>query len=121
MHDRVNIEPISYVHSAGWLYGRTSPGAKLTTLEKNKWVAFEVDEVQSLFDWQSVVVHGGLYILDPQPPPGAKDEWAAALTLLRRLLPSAFREDDPLPFRDVVFRIAVQESTGRRSARSKRG
>jgi nitroimidazol reductase NimA-like FMN-containing flavoprotein (pyridoxamine 5'-phosphate oxidase superfamily) len=116
MHDRVNIEPIHYVHSAGWLYGRTSKGAKLTTLQKNMWVAFEVDEVKSLFDWQSVVVHGGIYIVDPETPPGAKDEWSHALTLLRKLLPSTFREDDPVPFRDIVFRIAVQETTGRRSS-----
>jgi uncharacterized protein len=119
MHDRVNIEPISYVHAAGWLYGRTSLGAKLATLEKNKWVAFEVDEVHSLFDWQSVVVHGGIYILEPAVPAGAKNEWADALTILRRLLPAAFREDDPVPFRDIVFRIAVQETTGRRSSRGK--
>jgi nitroimidazol reductase NimA-like FMN-containing flavoprotein (pyridoxamine 5'-phosphate oxidase superfamily) len=117
MHDRVNIEPISYVHSGGWLYGRTSLGAKLATLEKNKWVAFEVDEVTSLFEWQSVVVHGGIYILEPEVPPGAKNDWADALTILRRLLPATFREDDPVPFRDIVFRIAVQETTGKRSAR----
>jgi nitroimidazol reductase NimA-like FMN-containing flavoprotein (pyridoxamine 5'-phosphate oxidase superfamily) len=117
IHDRVNIEPISYVHAGGWLYGRTSLGAKLATLEKNKWVAFEVDEVKSLFDWQSVVVHGGIYILEPDVPPGAKNDWADALKILRRLLPATFREDDPVPFRDIVFRISIQETTGKRSAR----
>ena len=45
-HDRVDIEPISHVYSEGWVYARTSPGTKLTTVKHHPWVAFEVDEVQ---------------------------------------------------------------------------
>jgi nitroimidazol reductase NimA-like FMN-containing flavoprotein (pyridoxamine 5'-phosphate oxidase superfamily) len=62
-HDRVDIEPINYVYSWGWLYGRTSKGAKLDTIAHNRWVAFEVDEVKGLFDWQSVVVKGSFEIV----------------------------------------------------------
>ena len=115
MHDRVDIQPLHYVYSQGWIYGRTSHGSKLTALAKNKWVAFEVDEVTSLFDWRSVVVHGGVYRLDSDSTPEAKETFGHALDLLRRLLPATFREDDPVPQRDVVFRIAVQESSGRRA------
>jgi len=116
MHDRVDIQPIHYVYSQGWIYGRTSHGAKLTALGKNKWVAFEVDEVVSLFEWASVVVHGGVYILEPDGTPESHAVFTRAIELLRRLLPTTFREDDPVPHRDVVFRIAVQESSGRRAA-----
>jgi nitroimidazol reductase NimA-like FMN-containing flavoprotein (pyridoxamine 5'-phosphate oxidase superfamily) len=115
-HDRVDIEPLSYVYAPGWIYGRTAHGAKLTTVAKNKWVAFEVDEVKSIFDWQSVVVHGGVYVLEPGPSDDARALYAEALTILRKLLPSTFREDDPVPERDVIFRIAIQESTGRRAS-----
>ncbi len=115
LHDRVDIEPMHYVYSQGWIYARTSRGAKLETLEKNKWVAFEVDEVTSLFDWRSVVVHGGVYLLDSDANAESRDAYARALELLRRLLPATFREDDPVPHRDVVFRISVQEATGRRA------
>ena len=115
MHDRVDIQPIHYVYSQGWIYGRTSHGAKLSALGKNKWVAFEVDEVVSLFDWRSVVVHGGFYVLEADSTPDAQATHARALDLLRRLLPATFREDDPVPYRDVIFRIAVQESSGRRA------
>jgi nitroimidazol reductase NimA-like FMN-containing flavoprotein (pyridoxamine 5'-phosphate oxidase superfamily) len=61
LHDRVDIEPIHYVYADGVLYGRTSPGSKLTTLKHRPWVAFEVDEVEDLFEWRSVVVHGAVY------------------------------------------------------------
>src|SRR5438105_5401 len=54
-HDRVDIEPIHYAYEDGWLYGRTSHGSKLATVLHNPWVAFEVDEVRSHFDWESVV------------------------------------------------------------------
>ena len=116
LHDRVDIEPLHYVYSDGWIYARTSRGSKLATIDKNKWVAFEVDEVASLFDWRSVVVHGGVYELLPDANPETRATFDNALRLLRRLLPTTFREDDPVPFRDVVIRIAVQEATGRRSS-----
>jgi len=115
MHDRVDIEPIHYVYHEGWIYARTSRGTKLATIERNKWVAFEVDEVSSLFEWRSAVVHGGVYTILPDGNPETQELFEKALHLLRRLLPATFREDDPVPFRDVIIRIAVQEATGRRA------
>lgn len=114
-HDRVNILPVHYVYSSGWIYGRTSPGEKLETLAHHKWVAFEVDEVEGPFDWRSVVVHGGLYQLEPDD-----EAWGHALKLMRDSVPEALAEGDPAPFRTVLFRIAIQESTGR-EARSAPG
>ena len=57
--DRVDVEPINYVYRDGWIYLRTGPGSKLTTLARHPWVAFEVDEVDGPFDWRSVVGRGG--------------------------------------------------------------
>src|SRR5690349_4335455 len=45
-HDRVDVQPIHYVVSGDWLYGRTSRGEKFLTLAHNPWCAFEVDEVR---------------------------------------------------------------------------
>src|SRR5208283_2213797 len=61
---RVDIEPINYVFADGWIYCRTSRGAKVAIIEHPPWVAFEVDEVDALFDWRSVVVRGGAHFLD---------------------------------------------------------
>src|ERR1700761_8768612 len=63
--DRVDIEPISYVHDGEWLYARTSLGTKLDTVRHHPWVAFEVDEVAGRYDWKSVVVRGKIYFFDP--------------------------------------------------------
>lgn len=113
-HNRVDIEPLHYVHHKGWLYGRTSWGAKLEATGDEWWpVAFEVDEVEDVFQWRSVVVHGGFYVLDEHGPDWESAQWREGLELLRRIIPDTFAEGDPVPHRRVLFRIAVQEMTGR--------
>ena len=111
--DRVDIEPIHYVFSDGWLYGRTSHGSKLTPLEHNHWVAFEVDEVEEVFTWRSVVVHGAFYPLSPDGPEREAEAWARAIDLLRHVVPETWTSSDPVAFRTVVFRIYVDSMTGR--------
>lgn len=111
--DRVDIQPIHYVFAGGWIYGRTAPGAKLTAVRHNRWVAFEVDEIEDMFAWRSVVVHGGFYTLSADGPEHDRAGWQRGIDLLQRILPATFRHDDPVPFRTVLFRIAVQEASGR--------
>lgn len=115
--NHIDVEPIHYVHAGRWLFGRTSPGAKLDTLAGGFYhvspVAFEVDEVEALFSWRSVVVHGNFYPIDPEGAPWEREQWAAGIEALRRLVPESFTERDPVPFRTVLFGIAVQEVSGR--------
>lgn len=113
-HNRVDIEPLNYVYHDGWIYGRTSHGAKLDATGYEWWpVAFEVDEVEEVFRWRSVVIHGGFYVLDENGPDWETAEWRRGLELLRGLVPGTLAEDDPTPHRQVLFRIAVQEISGR--------
>ncbi|MGK2935149.1 MAG: pyridoxamine 5'-phosphate oxidase family protein [Gemmatimonadaceae bacterium] len=112
-HRRVDIVPIHYVYSGGWVYGRTSLGPKLLTLKHNQWVAFEVDEIEGLFNWRSVVLHGGLYLLDPDGPPGEQAARRRAIRLLRSLVADTLGAANPVPFRDIFFRIHVDELNGR--------
>jgi hypothetical protein len=88
---RLDIEPIHYVYSEGWLYGRTSRGAKLDITGESWWpVAFEVDEVDGPFDWRSVVVHGGFYTLRPEER-WQQEDYDRALERLRALMPETVR------------------------------
>jgi nitroimidazol reductase NimA-like FMN-containing flavoprotein (pyridoxamine 5'-phosphate oxidase superfamily) len=114
-HDRVDIEPIGYVYRDGWLYARTSPGAKLNTVEHHPWVAFEVDEVQSPFDWQSVVVHGTIYFPDSGRGAHGQHEHDTVVSVLRTIDPGAFTERDLTPGRTRVFRIHADQITGRQA------
>ena len=112
--DRVDIEPIGYVLDGSWLYGRTSYGEKLDVTGTTWWpVAFEVDEVEELFRWRSVVVHGGFYTLENKGVEMHREKWREGVALLRSLVPETFTGADPAPQRTVVFCLAVQEITGR--------
>lgn len=111
--DRVDVQPIHYVFHDGWIYGRTSAGAKLRTLLHNCWVAFEVDEIEGLFRWRSVVAHGACYVLDPEGSPREREAYERAVELLRGLLPETLTAADPVAFRSTIFRIHVDEVTGR--------
>lgn len=121
-HDRIDIEPINYVYRDGWIYGRTSKGSKIDAIAHHRWVAFEVDEVSGLFEWRSVVVKGGFYIMNSEVPghhgPGdtsAQEDpsFAQGIALLRSLIPDTLLSADPAPYRHTVFRIHLDEVTGR--------
>ncbi len=113
--DRVDVEPIHYVYRDGWLYARTQPGTKLSTIVHNPWVAMEVDEIQAMFHWDSVVVRGRLELLDDGPHAAARTRHAAALNALRELIPEALTDDDPTPERSILCAIYVDEVEGRRA------
>jgi uncharacterized protein len=111
-HDRVDIEPISYVFSGDWLYARTAPGTKLAIVQHHPWVAFEVDEVRSRVDWRSVVVHGTIYFIDPSREADRKD-YDTAVKILRSADADALTSADATPQRDLLFRIHADEIVGR--------
>ena len=109
--DRVDIQPIHFVYDEDWLFGRTGIGSKLVTLAHHPWCAFEVDEVEGLFHWDSVVVHGSFTMLDPEV--GSSDLYRRALELLQRFIPGTLSERDPAPERAILFAIHIDELRGR--------
>jgi uncharacterized protein len=111
--DRVDIEPINYVYANGWVYCRTSRGSKVDTMGHHPWVAFEVDEVRGIFDWRSVVVRGAAYALHADSPEDERNAFAPGVALLKQLVPGTLEGDDPVPSRQIVFRIHLDEVTGR--------
>lgn len=116
--DRVDVEPINYVYRDGWIYLRTGPGSKLTTLARHPWVAFEVDEVDGPFDWRSAVVHSTVYELTPGGTEVQARLYDESVELLRELIPETFTEEDPVPQRNVILRMKVDEVSGRASSTS---
>jgi nitroimidazol reductase NimA-like FMN-containing flavoprotein (pyridoxamine 5'-phosphate oxidase superfamily) len=111
--NHVDIEPLHYVFEGQWLYGRTSRGTKLMVTGEQWWpVAFEVDEVEGLFQWRSVVVHGGFYTIPQGGPEWEEAARSKGLELLRTLLPETLTPEDPVPHRKVLFRISLLEVSG---------
>ncbi len=114
--DRVDIAPVHYVYRDGWIYGRTGLGTKVEVLAHHPWVAFEVDRIDSLYRWRSVVVRGRIEIPDPDGIAQEREHYEIGVAAMRSLVPTAFSENDPTPGRDMVFRLPTHEMTGRAAA-----
>ena len=97
-HDRVDITPIHYVYSDGWLFARTSHGAT------------------GVFDWRSVVVRGAVYTLERDAGPTETKLWRRGIELLQRIVAGTGSDNDPVPFRTLVFGIHIDSMTGRMSS-----
>ena len=117
-HDRVDIEPLSYVFADGAIYMRTAPGSKLEILAHSPWVAFEVDEVEGPFDWRSVVAHGTVYVLQEGGGEIARETYRVALSRIRQLVPAALTPRDPTPTRQVILKLHLANLRGRSASSS---
>lgn len=115
-HDVVDIRPIHYTFDEGWLFGRTSPGDKLITLEHHQWIAFEVDEVSGPFDWKSVIAHGTFHLLEPGGTDAEARLYERAVRTVKAFAPEALTEADRTPFRTEIFGISIDSLTGRSSS-----
>ena len=117
--NRPDIIPIHYAFAGTALCVRTAPGTRLDETSKNfsgSWpVAFEVDEIEGLFHWRSVVVHGNLHAAAEGDAEWQRNvrAWEEAMQSFRTLMPEAFTEGDPTGFRDILLRIDVAEISGR--------
>lgn len=114
------IVPISYAYDGTYIYCHSYEGKKLRMMRANPKVCFEVDEFRDMANWQSVVVKGEYQELKEK---GQRN--GAIDVLLNRHLPVISSETTHLgehwPFHPtdnkeidgVVFRIAINEKTGR--------
>jgi nitroimidazol reductase NimA-like FMN-containing flavoprotein (pyridoxamine 5'-phosphate oxidase superfamily) len=109
----VDIEPVHYVAVDGWIFVRSASGTRLEALMHNPYVAFEIDEVDGLFDWRSVVVHGTAYFFPGEGSPAEQKSFMRAVRALRSFLPRTMTGEDPTPFRDTVFGIHIDTTSGR--------
>jgi nitroimidazol reductase NimA-like FMN-containing flavoprotein (pyridoxamine 5'-phosphate oxidase superfamily) len=113
--NHVDIQPVGYVAEGSWLFMRSAEGTKLEALAHTPYVAFEVDEIRSAFDWRSVVAHGTIYMMAEGGPEIDHALFDRAVDALRSFQPSALREDDPTPFRRNVYGLHVDSLTGRKA------
>ena len=113
---RVDIQPINYAYYDGALYGRASLGTRMRALAGRPWVAFQIDEIRGPFEWESVVVKGTVYVVEPGDLPPLREHYEKALEAIRSVLPEALTPDDPAPERTILLRLHVDEMEGRASS-----
>jgi nitroimidazol reductase NimA-like FMN-containing flavoprotein (pyridoxamine 5'-phosphate oxidase superfamily) len=110
----VDIEPVHYVAALdAWLFVRSAEGTKMEAFAHRPFVAFEVDEIDAMFDWRSVVAHGTVYLMSERALHVDRLAFERALRALRSFFPATMTKDDPTPFRRRVYGIHVDRVTGR--------
>jgi len=109
---RIEIRPVGYAFDGEWLFGRMGPGSKVEALLHHRWVTFQVDDVESLWSWRSILVHGAVHFLETGGGAEAERVRARALEALAATVPSLGSPDDPGRFRDLIFGIIPQELSG---------
>ena len=110
---RVYVVPVTYVYDGTYVYGHAMDGAKLRAMRANPQVCVEVEHVDNLSNWRSVIAWGTFEECD-----GA--DWDAGLAMLaERIMPLlTLPKDQPPPDLSVlrsgsVYRIRVERMTGR--------
>lgn len=55
---KVYVTPISYVYDGDCIYGHSADGMRLRMLREHPQVCFQVDRIENLANWVSVIVWG---------------------------------------------------------------
>lgn len=114
------VVPISYAYDGEYIYGHTNEGLKITMMRKNPEVCFEVDVLQNMALWQSVIVWGEFEELTDEP-----ERHQGLTKLYERVLPLITSDTTKLssewPFtpaniddiKGIVYRVRLTKKTGR--------
>lgn len=109
------IVPVNYVYQNNAVYAHSGEGKKIEMLRANPNVCFQVDEIDSMFKWKSVILWGTFEELKDE------ERQQAMQGLILRIMP---KTDDParepshainpsLQDTLIVYRINIIEATGR--------
>jgi hypothetical protein len=52
------VVPINYFYDGNFVYGHSAKGRKIEMMRKNPEICFQVDTIQNLNNWQSVIAWG---------------------------------------------------------------
>jgi nitroimidazol reductase NimA-like FMN-containing flavoprotein (pyridoxamine 5'-phosphate oxidase superfamily) len=114
------VVPVSYAYDGAYIYGHTYEGMKIKIMRENPKVCFEVDTMENMANWKSVICWGEFEELT-----NSDERKIAIQKLLDRILPLITTQTVPLalhtPFpptdfnraNGIVYRVRLNEKTGR--------
>jgi nitroimidazol reductase NimA-like FMN-containing flavoprotein (pyridoxamine 5'-phosphate oxidase superfamily) len=113
------VIPITYVFDGGYIYAHSKDGLKIQMMRLSPDVCFQVDQVDNLCNWRSVVIWGKFEELT------TTEEQESALKILINGLEAFHTGDSVKPpkitsdinprkeKKPVIYRISIDEITGR--------
>ncbi|APZ48043.1 flavin mononucleotide-binding protein [Polaribacter reichenbachii] len=120
--DRPFVIPITYFFTVDdTVLGYTNEGHKTVTMRKNNSVSLEIDEIENLNNWKSVLAHGVYEELSGIDAKASLHEFAEGIKNLASKKEkkdfhfisdfSSKLHEEGLP---IVFKIAIDEVTGKK-------
>ena len=119
-NDIIYVVPISYAYDGVYVYGHTYEGMKIKMMRENPKVCFEVEVMENMANWKSVICWGKFEELTDK-----NERNKGIQKLLDRVLPLLasktvqisphwpFPPQDLGEIKGIVFRIFLEEKTGR--------
>lgn len=119
---RPYILPISYAFDNGYIYGHSMEGLKIKIMRNNPRVCFQVDSIENMTNWRSVIAWGEFEEMKNE------DEYEFGMRILNNRLAPFVTSTAVRPHNDndknlpnyvvkpekiLVFRIKILEQTGR--------
>lgn len=110
---RTYIVPITYLYDGTDVFGHSREGMKLHMMRENPHVCFEVDDMDDLANWRSVIAWGTFRELHGDE---AQDAMARLVEYIEPKIdgpPGASAHPTTLTEPAVIYRIRLEEKTGR--------
>lgn len=118
--DKIYVVPVTYVYHDGYIYVRSKEGEKVKMMRKHPRVCFQVDAIENMANWRSVLIWGEYQELKTE-----KEQREGMTLLLDKLAPFKISEtvgpshQSHAPeivekgFKAIAYRIRVTEKSGR--------
>jgi nitroimidazol reductase NimA-like FMN-containing flavoprotein (pyridoxamine 5'-phosphate oxidase superfamily) len=112
------VLPVNYVYDGESVYVHSPEGAKVRAMRGDPRVCFEVEQIRSLSNWRTVVARGRFEELFHDDRDRAMKVIAARLARIGTSASARLVEQEDVYRREefrrpVLFRISLQERTGR--------
>jgi len=109
------IVPVNFVYQDNAIYAHSGEGKKIEMLRANPRVCFQVDKIDSMFKWKSVILWGTFEELKDE------ERQRAMQGLILRIMPNtndsarnpSHAIDPALQDSLIVYRNNIEEGTGR--------
>jgi len=116
----IYVVPISFVYDGRFIYGYTHEGFKTAILRKNPSVCFEIESLENMANWQTVIAHG---TFEELTHPALRLDALQKLHARRLPFPTSqttrltaewpFASEALSQLKGVTFRIRLESKTGR--------
>ncbi len=115
------VVPVNYTYDGKHIYAHSAEGMKVNLMRKNPEVCFEVDNIENIFKWESVILWGRFEEIE-----GVDEQQRVMQGIIHRLMPLAEKPDSHpshgITANDsdigtridlVIYRIVITKRTGR--------